>query len=329
MGLDPVRRILRQCGPYLRLRELNREGWGHALRRVRVRAAILDTPPVRTAAAGPVEVRVLTWRLDWINLIWALKSFYRHAGVNYPLYIHDGGLSRGQDRRLLAHFPDATFVGVEEADQHIRDVLAGRTRCLEYRERNVSMRKLLDFYAFSEADYLVIIDSDIVFFRRPDLLIVPPEGLPRNRYNRDCDYWYSMSLDELEQSFGVRPPPLVNSGLGVVRRTSIDFDAIEAWLAHPKLVADTWVTEQTLHALCSTVHGIELLPESYRLDVHPGLDPDTVCKHYPGAFHRLLYTEGIPHLIASGFLQALRAGGIPESPSPSATRGNGTGGLPL
>lgn len=264
---------------------------------------------MHTAREGPVEVRALTWRRDWINLIWALKGFYHFAGVNYPLYIHDGGLAPGQTEQLRRHFPDATIVGREEADERITTEFTrrGLTRCLAYRRRNASTRKLFDFFTFSQADYLVLIDSDIVFFRRPELLIVPPEGVSRNRYNRDCEFWYSMSLDELEANFGLRPPPQINSGLALVRRTSIDFDLIERWLAHPKLFEDPWVTEQTLHALCSTAYGVELLPDSYHVDTKPGLAPETVCKHYPGFFRTGLYTEGMAHLIRAGFLDDLRS----------------------
>jgi hypothetical protein len=136
---------------------------------------------------------------------------------------------------------------------------------------------------------------------------VPPEGVTRNRYNRDCEFWYSMSLDELETNFGLRPPPQINSGLALVRRTSIDFDQIERWLDHPKLFEDPWVTEQTLHALCSTAYGVEFLPDSYHVDTKPGLAPETICKHYPGYFRTGLYTEGMAHLIRAGFLDDLRS----------------------
>jgi hypothetical protein len=307
MPLDRLRALLRGNRLWLEFREVQREGWRNARLRRHFQRQILGTPPIRTAREGRTEVRALTWRRDWMNLLWALKSFYHFAEVDYPLFIHDGGLAPGQADRLRAHFPDAVIVPTAEADARIEAALRGFPRCLEYRLRNPSTRKLFDFFAFSDADYLVSIDSDIVFFRRPDLLIVPPEGVAVNRYNQDHTYWYSMGLDELEASFGVRPPPLVNSGLALIRRESIDFAMIERWLEHPKLFEDRWVTEQTLHALCSKLHGIELLPDTYRVDIREGLGPGLVCKHYPSFFRPLLYQEGMAHLVATGFLQALRS----------------------
>ncbi len=128
-----------------------------------------------------------------------------------------------------------------------------------------------------------------------------------NLYNLDSIDAYSMTPEELEAAFGVRPPPRINSGLALIRRTTIDFEAIDGWLHHPTLFGNRWVTEQTLHAMCSAIDGVALLPPTYRVSIHPGLDGDLVCKHYPGFFRPLLYSEGMNRLIADGFLQALRA----------------------
>ncbi|MHC5538488.1 hypothetical protein ACYOEI_09685 [Singulisphaera rosea] len=307
--INRLRSWLHRHPSWLAFREMGQEGYKNAWLRRSYQKRILSTPPMRTGHGGPVEIRVLTWRRDWMNLIWALKSFYHVAEVDYPLFIHDGGLLPHQADVLRHHFPDATLVPAAEADAKVVDIFTrrGLKRCLEYRLKNVSTRKLFDFFAFSEAEYLLVIDSDIVFFRKPELLLVPPGGVAVNRYNRDCDYWYSMELDELDEAFGIRPPDRINSGLALIKRDSIDFDDIERWLENPKLFENRWVTEQTIHALCSQVHGVELLPETYLVDTKPGLSPELVCKHYPGFFRTLLYQEGMAHLVRTGFLKALRS----------------------
>jgi hypothetical protein len=304
--MDALRTILRKQQAWIEFQELNREGWRAAVRRRRIQRRILATQPLRTAREGTTEVRVLTWRRDWINVIWALKSFYHFAQVDYPLFIHDGGLAAGQDAKLARHFPDATFISKADADARVAAILEARklSRCLAYRKLNPTTRKLFDFYLFSTAKYVITIDSDIVFFKRPDALIAPPHGWQKNLYNKDSSYQYSMPLDELESNFGVRPPPLINSGLNVSDRESMDFQIMDRWLENPKLFADRWVTEQTLHAMCSTRHGVEFLPDTYLVSTEPGLRPNLVCKHYPGFFRPLLYSEGMAKLLADGFLDA-------------------------
>src|SRR5271166_3521892 len=163
-----LRSWLRSSPHWSDLRAAGREGYARALRRRRIQRLILKTPPIRTAFNGAVEVRALTWRKDWKNLLWSLKSFYHFAGVDFPLFIHDGGLAPGQAHQLLEHFPTAGVVTTEEADEKVTAFLqsASAQRCAQWRERNPVTRKLFDFYAMSNADYVISIDSDIVFFRR-------------------------------------------------------------------------------------------------------------------------------------------------------------------
>ncbi len=239
-----------------------------------------------------------------------MKSFYHFSQVSYPLYIHDGGLLPWQGEQLTAHFPGAKLISLAEGDHATLDFLRakGWDRCAEYRGLNPTCRKLFDFFVLSRAERVLSIDSDIVFFRCPtELLDAAGDG--RNFYNRDESDRYSMSGDELEKAFGIRPPACINSGLSNVRRESMDFVCINKWLQNPKLFADRWVTEQTLHALCSTMHGVAFLPDIYLVSTRPGLSSNLVCKHYPGFWRPLLYSEGMTALIHSGFLRALSAKG--------------------
>ncbi len=294
---DGLRGWLRNQPAWVKFQEINREGWAQAFRRSRIQRLILGTRPVRTASSGKVEVRVLTWRRDWINAIWTIKSFYHSSGTDLPLFIHDGGLEPGQLQTLASHFPDATVVTQDDANRRVEEILSrrGLKRCREYRSKNIATRKVFDFFLLSSAEQIISIDPDVIFFKRPAELLDQPHA--RNLYNKDMEFAYSMSLDELEAAFGLRPPPLINSGLSRVARDSMDFEKIEEWLSHPKLFGDKWVTEQTLHALVSARHGVETLPETYLVSTHPGLRPDLVCKHYPGFFRGLLYSEGMRHLV--------------------------------
>jgi hypothetical protein len=293
---------------YLDLRWNLREGLLRALRRSRIQRRILNTPPLSTASDGPIEIRVLTWRRDWINLVWALKSFYFFSGVDYPLFIHDGGLLPENVRGLRRHFPKAHIVSAAEADVEVSERFRkqGLSRCLAYRSHNVPSRKLFDFFSMSQAECILIIDSDIVFFQKPVQLCASPDKIRKNIFHKDQQYGYALTVEEMESSFGINPVCRIACGLGIVKRESIKFADIERWLANPKLFDDAWLGEQTLHALCSTVYGVEFLPDTYRVSTESGLSPELVCKHYPGFFRPLLYEEGMSHLIQTGFLDNLR-----------------------
>jgi len=255
-------------------------------------------------------VRALTWRRDWVNLIWTLKTFYRFAQVEFPLFIHDGGLARGQADRLQQHFPDATIVTQADADERITSYLRSRElfRCLDFRLASHMGRKLLDYFVFSEAERVISLDSDVLFFRRPSELIDCPNGARRNLFNRDCDYWYCLDLDGMEATFGVRPVPRINSGVSSIWRDSLDLDQIEAWLAEPVIHEVPWLTEQTLHALSSTAYGAGLLPDTYASGSTSVPIEQRVCHHYPNAFRHWMYAEGMTYLVENGLLDSLAMG---------------------
>ena len=141
------------------------------------------------------------------------------------MYIHDGGLEEAQIRELGWHFPNATFVSRQEAEEQVRRQLEKGEwkKCLSYREQNIATVKLFDFFLLSEARWIVTIDPDVLFFRRPSELLKGENEQKINLYNRDMQYAYSMELGEIEKELGVTPPPLINSGLSRVARESIDF----------------------------------------------------------------------------------------------------------
>ncbi len=241
-------------------------------------------------------MRVLTWRRDWVNCLWALKTFYSHSQQPFPLYLHDGGLFDSQVKALKRHFPNATFISKEYAEQHTVELMRsqGLTKSIAYRTTNVSTKKLFDFYLLSKAERIISIDSDIVFFRHPVELTCPAMDVRKNVYNRDCSDWYSISVEEIEHEFGLVVPPRVNSGLNSVWRESIRFDLVEEWLQYAPLFQNRWVTEQTLHAMCSTVFGLSFLPPTYMVGTSPGLVEGVVCKHYPSEPRIWYYREGMP-----------------------------------
>jgi len=310
--VDFVRNALRGQLWWLQLRELQREGLPQAWRRLRAQRAIDDTPPVVTDTEGPIELRVLTWRRDWRNAIWALKTFYAYAGVKYPIYIHDGGWQPAHARELQRHFPNATLVGREEADRFVEPYLEehGYLNSLRYRRKNGLTRQLFDFFLMSKAEYVIILGSDLLFFRTPEELVVRDRSR-RNLYARDSDYFYSMTLDEIERASGVRPPPYFNTGPSLVRRSSIDFAMIDRCLGEPKMFEDNWVTEQTLHAICGTLHGgADYLPPTYAVEPSAAGPAALVCKHYPGGFRQRLYDEGMAYLLEQGFIHRLQNGAL-------------------
>ncbi|MAF79078.1 MAG: hypothetical protein CME60_13030 [Halobacteriovoraceae bacterium] len=296
-----LRFILRKFHLYIVLREAMREGLLNSWKRLRIQRKILKTKPITTAKDGEIEIRVLTWRKDYINLIWALKSFYSTSQVDYPLYIHDGGLFESHKRVLLYHFPQAHIIDKDEADQKVNLFFEQNNLPLSkaYRQSNIATVKLWDYFIMSKAQRIISIDSDIIFFQKPDLII--SKDIKKNYYNEDLQFAYSMTVEDIEKNFSLKIPEKINSGLFNVAHDIFNAEQIEQWLKNEQLYQNKWVTEQTLHAMLSAHHrdGVHLLPKNYIVSTTPGLTDETVCKHYPGFFRPFFFQEGIPKFYKS------------------------------
>jgi hypothetical protein len=68
------------------------------------------------------------------------------------------------------------------------------------------------------------------------------------------------------------------------------------------LVGHFWRIEQTIYALCSSQHGVELLPHEYTLRLESGIG--TPCfRHYVGAIRYLMYSAAKASAVSQGGLK--------------------------
>ena len=287
----------------LSIRSKYGDGLTAAYYRDYVRPRIIDSPPIRGLTSDRCEIHVLTSASDWLNLLWALKTFYSFSRRKYRLCIHeDGSLPVGGASTLLEHFPDARLIWRVEADQTVLPRLP--VRSTQLRRTNTLSLKVFDFAHYLRSDRLLLIDSDVLFFEEPTELLrrIEDPECQKNSVNPDIASAYTVDSKTVSQRFGFPLQPLFNSGLGLIHAASLNFDWIEEFLELPGIVGHPWRIEQTLLALCSSRYGVDLLPDNYR--VHLGESSErSPCRHYIGGIRYLMYREGIRRLVRTGFLK--------------------------
>jgi hypothetical protein len=284
-----------------------------------VRPRILQTPPTTGTDSKQCEIHVLTSSTDWLNLIWALKSFYHFSRRRYALCIHDDGtLSEEARFHLRRHFPDSRLISRAEADAAVFADLAAYPRCGELRGTNTLSLKLFDFRHYLESSRMLLLDGDILFFSEPHELLrrIEDPNYIRNSVNEDVSTAYTVEIDEVANRLMFRLEPRFNSGLGLIHTSSLNLDWIEEFLTLPGILGHPWRIEQTLFALCSSRFGVGLLPEAYRVRLEPNMD-GLPSRHYVGKIRPLMYSEGIRKLVRSDFLKQLSAGGKYQPAIPS------------
>jgi len=202
-----------------------------ALGRRAMAAAARDLPPLPPPKPGDsrVCVHVLTGRQLWYQTAFMLHSLARFEPVS--VVVHDDGTLRGAPRAALQRLaPFARFVTAAEAEAHLDRVLP-RDRYPTLRSRRAELvlfRKLLDVHA-GETGWRLFLDSDMLFFRRPEQLLAWLAAPAQSLHLIDAERAYGYELSLLAELAGQAVPDLVNTGVLGLRSDTIDWDRMEHW----------------------------------------------------------------------------------------------------
>jgi len=294
---------------YLRLRQSYASGLRAVYAQRYLLPQIFETPPILSTEDRSCEIHVMTCAKDWIELIWALKSFYYSSRREYALCIHDdGSLGMSRIAELQRHFPKARILERTRADADVLPSLLDFPKCLVLRRTNKLSLKIFDFHHYLRSDRMLLLDSDVLFFQKPIELLrrIETPAYLRNSVNGDVKSCYTATAETALRFSGVKLVDRFNSGVGLIHRDSVQLQWIEEFLNFPHIIGHFWLIEQTIYALLSSRYGCELLPDEY--SVHLGVGTrGAPMRHYVGAVRHLLYAEGIPQLLRSRSIDRIGA----------------------
>jgi len=276
---------------------------------------ILKLPPVTGLGHHAFDLHILLCARDIINGLWAVRSFLHYSELKPRLIIHDdGSLKPTHLQTLQAHFPEARIIPFAQANDDMTQALANYPYAFRYRVTDYSWPaiKLLDFAHFSKDRPFMVLDADVLFYKKPDEIIqtiTQRQGF----FMSDWQDAYTWPVDRWPAVLNVAGISKVNVGLFYLPDGNCyDLDFVEQSLAAyylrqpcPNLV---WLEQTVWAALFSTLgNTMQRLPDTYQISKTRALQPDTNCHHYVNDSHlaRLDFSdEGIPHLIRNGFLNS-------------------------
>jgi hypothetical protein len=246
---------------------------------------ILDTPPISCSPSSHLKVATLVSSKDVEMLVWSLKSLFYFSKRDWDLWIIDGGLAPRDETVLLHHFPNARIFFERDLVNNLDDfpLLKG----LRFQRRYPPAKKIIDVPWLLGDQKFLLLDSDVLFFRKPvelvDLLENPTQQ-------------FAFCVDRLG----------INSGVAIVPGAKINFAELEALLF--SMTEETragWQVEQDLYALLSKTY-FHRLPESYAIEpeVHFGYE-SLVCCHFVHVCRHRFYEKGIEQLRRMNFMESL------------------------
>lgn len=271
-------------------------GWSESRRTARGRAAMENAafalPPLPATSGASIELHLLTGRRFWFQTAFCLWTFARHACRRLsPVIYDDGSLDEEYRDPFRQLFPATRFVDRASATAALEAHLPA-ARYPQLRERWLNypnIRKLIDPHLGSSG-WKLVIDSDLLFFRRPDLLIAwfDHSRLPLHAVDCENSYGYSRAL--MDRLAGATTSDRVNVGLVGLKSDDLDWDKIEAWVARLHAAEGThYYLEQALTAMLLSGRSCTIAPpEDYVTFPRPPETevPVAVMHHYVAASKR-------------------------------------------
>lgn len=293
--------------PVSRIRDSLRNGGPWQERRTEQGRAAMEaaapTLPVPAVSSGrPLEVHLLTGRRFWYQTAFCLWTFARHAGRPLAPVIYDDGSLAAEFRAPLARlFPAVRFVGRDETvsrlDAHLP---AARYPALRERWLNYpNLRKLTDPH-LGAAGWKLVLDSDLLFFHRPDLLLNWLDAPEQPLHAVDCETSYGYSRPLMNELARAPVADLVNVGLTGLNSSELDWARLEHWCA--TLIAreqTSYYLEQALIAMLVAGRPCAVAPASDYVTL-PEPPEATECRavmhHYVAQSKRWYFQRNWAHV---------------------------------
>jgi hypothetical protein len=288
-----VRGFFRDGGPLARREtERQRRMMEAAAKRLR-----LPTPPRRRPPEHAVHF--LSGHRFWWQTIWCAVSLARHAARSFQWHIHDDGtLTEEQAHHLRQALGEFTVVHSREELAARVDALLPADRFPTLRDRHrhyPHLRKLVDPH-LAQPGWNLVLDSDMLFFRRPDFLLRWLEAPDRPLHLVDCQSSYGYPAESLKRLAGRPLPERVNVGACGLNSRELDWDWIERCCR--SLVGrhgTSYFLEQALVALIVTGRETAVAPAAdyvCKPDWAEVVTPRAVLHHYVADSKTAYFREG-------------------------------------
>lgn len=226
--------------------------------------------------------------------LWSIKSFLHFSDRQYAVVLHDDGSLTDKDiRKLEYHLINVKVIRKRLADEQIVNRIKPYANVLKYRfgelaqtawgkRMSIFSLKLIDFNLLAQTSKILVLDTDVLFFKKPDDIIHWMEDASRN----ECLYAYDEYTpirDARHKLVGfekkAEPQCYFNSGLICFNGSAFNLPVLDDWLGNHKERVDKVYTfeQQTYNHLVHQTESHGPLPASYSFNYN---DRDSVATHF-------------------------------------------------
>lgn len=253
--------------------------------------AALQLPTIEpNTALEPLEIHFLSGRNFWYQTCFCAYSMARQAedARIRPVIYDDGSLSEQYAQRIRKVFPDARIIDAREIESRLEESLPQSKFPFlrQTRQHYFHLRKLTDVHAGLDG-WKLVLDSDMLFFRRPTFLLEWLKSPQQPCYVLDVETAYGYSNALMSSLVKTEMPERVNVGVCGLKSEDIDWEKIEYWAKTlTEKEGSSYLLEQGLTAMFladkKSVIGSREDYLVYPLRDEVEVYPRNVLQHYVG-----------------------------------------------
>ena len=244
---------------------------------------ILKTPPLDSNPDSDVSIHSLVCQQDVEMYLLAIKSFLRFYD-NIAVYAHSDGSLDSYDISILKKHVNNISIITRENPLWNEFLELIQKDYIEKGIGNIILMKLF-FSQFSDKKKIIILDTDIIFLKKPEILIEWIEKeLNCSYYNQDRYDTLRDAEERIKIEFKLDKLPLnFNAGF-IALYNDVALDEIMKFLQIQEKYKDTKLTkgDQTIqHLLLATRNAKPLDRKKYVIFYGKNYTPETVMIHFP------------------------------------------------
>jgi hypothetical protein len=235
-----------------------------------LKSRIKSLPPIPLQTDNArLTLATLSSKKNFYESVAALYSFCFWNPYVYLHYHEDGTLTGKEISFLKKIFPGIKVFLRSDENVKIKTLLASRglENCEKLRDVFFLSIKLFDMVVEKRTNYLLHIDSDVLFFSKPDeILDIVEKGNYNGCYNLDIANSYTFDNDTISRHLSTDMIDRFNSGLILHNFDELFFTFINKVMQGNLYKTESWHLEQTLLAMFASEKGNFLgLPKHYDL----------------------------------------------------------------
>lgn len=298
--LSAIGKSIREGGPVEQWR--TREG------REEMRESAAELPrldPPSENPDGPLRVHFLTGEDHWYQTLFCFASLQQFSKSRItPVLYSDGSLSEPYRDKFRCVVPWVEVRTQSDIEDRLNEALPrGQYPLLrKWRDIQPLTRKITDLHA-GETGWKLLLDSDMLFFRRPEFILDWLQNPERPCYMVDVDTWYGYS-PQLRYTLTNGPiPEAANIGIFGWKSEEVDFDQVQHWI---RVMDEREGRRYNItQALCSLMFAgrncTVAPPRDYVVSpsMEEGKSPSAVLHHYVSESKRAYFQHGWRHTFQS------------------------------